>query len=144
MASTTAPSSAYPSAASRIVSVPKCPAQPGHMVLHGVSRRRRKLASPERLDQRVRRHDPTCAQGQTGDEGLPLRARHLHRLPGDDHLERPQEPNLELSHMACPPLSRAVWHAGRGGVKLVLRGAGQRRLGCEPSAASGAVRPAAA
>ena len=77
---------------------PKCPAKPCHMVLHRVSRRSRKLASPERFDQRVRRHDPTCTQGQTGDKGLPLRARHLHWMPGDDHLERPQKPNFELSH----------------------------------------------
>ena len=63
-----------------------------------------------------RRPDPI--EGQACHERLPLGARHVHRLPCHDHLERPQEPNLELSHTACPPLSRAVWHAGLGGARL--------------------------
>ena len=96
---------------------PQRPAQPGHVVLHGVSRRTRKIAAPQRLDQRVRRDDPTRSQGKACHECLPLGARHVHRLPARDHLERPQEPNLELSHTACPPLSRAVWHAGPHGAR---------------------------
>ena len=97
---------------------PQRPAQPGHVVLHGVSRRTRKIAAPQRLDQRVRGDDTTRSQGQARHERLPLGARHVHRLPAYDHLERPQEPNLELSHTACPPLSRAVWHAGLRGARL--------------------------
>ena len=64
-------------------------AQPGHMVLHGVSRRCGKIAAPQCLDQRVRRDDATRSQGQARHERLPFRARDVHRLPGDDHLERP-------------------------------------------------------
>ena len=40
---------------------PQRPAQPGHVVLHGVSGRGRKIASPQRLDERVRSHDSTRA-----------------------------------------------------------------------------------
>ena len=117
------------------------PAQPGHMVLHGVSRRCGEIAAPQRLDQRVRRDDATRSQGQARHERLPLGARHVHRRPRDDHLERPQEPNLELSHTACPPLSRAVWHAGPGSASRVTR----RPSAPAPSGllASGAARPAA-
>jgi hypothetical protein len=87
--------------------------QPRHVVLHGVSRCRRELASPQRLDQRVGRHDPTWPQRQAGNEGLPLRARHVNGPPGHDHLERPEEPNLELSHAGCHSF-RGVWHATEG------------------------------
>ena len=95
MASTTASSSAYPSAASRIVSA-QVPGAAGS----GAARRferRRKLASPERLDQCVGTTRPARKARQA------TRACRLF-APGTstgrlaDHLERPQQPNFELFH----------------------------------------------
>ena len=97
-------------------------AQPGHVVLHGVSRDGGKIAAPQRFDQRVRRDDTTRSQGQARHQRLPFGARHDHWLSRHGHFERPQEPNLELVQSLPSALARSLARqAGRCGSSYAKR-----------------------
>ena len=126
IASIAAPSSAYPSAASRIESSPSarrnratwcCTAfrgDAGRSLPHSASTN--VSVETTRPDRSARHH-----------ERLTLGARHLHWLSRYDRLERPQEPTSSLSN-PCPPLYRSL-----------ARQAGTMRV--ELCGGSGPVRP---
>ena len=120
---------------------PQRPAQPGHVVLHGVSRRAGKIAAPQRLDQRVRGDDATRSQGQARHERLPLGARHVHRRPATTTSNGPRS---RTSSFPIRPALRSREQSGTPGcaVRGCVTRPRQRRLRCG-LLASGAARPAA-
>jgi hypothetical protein len=64
-------------------------------MLDGVARRGRQVVCPQRVDQRLDADDATAAKGKEREEALALAAADVCGPPGDDDLERPEQPDLK-------------------------------------------------
>lgn len=77
-----------------------------NMVVKRRARGRRGILSPELVDQLVLRHRPVGTQKEKPEEGALLRCRERDKLAVPTDLERPQDAELERSHLVmtlAPP-----------------------------------------
>jgi hypothetical protein len=70
-------------------------AQPRHVMLQRVARRRRQLLSPERIDQLVDRDDPPATKREHCQQAVTPAPAHAHRPSAYENLERAENPDFQ-------------------------------------------------